>query len=53
MSLEPAVALVIGFVALGQAPGVLPVVGVAFVVAAGVGAERTGAREPAAVPAYA
>ena len=50
MSLEPAVALVIGFVALGQRPGVLPVVGVLFVVAAGVGAERTGAREPAAPP---
>lgn len=53
MSVEPAAALVIGFVALGQAPGVLPVIGVLFVVAAGVGAERTGAREPAAVPAYA
>ena len=51
MSLEPAVALVIGFVALGQKPGVLPVFGVLFVVAAGVGAERTGAREPAAAPA--
>ncbi len=53
MSLEPAVALVIGFVALSQTPGVLPVIGVLFVVAAGVGAERTGAREPTAVPAYA
>ena len=48
MSLEPAVALVIGFVALGQTPGLLPVIGVLFVVAAGVGAERTGAREPLA-----
>ena len=47
MSLEPAAALLIGFVALGQTPGLLPVLGVAFVVAAGVGAERTGAREPA------
>jgi len=46
MSVEPAVALVIGFVALGQTPGALPVLGVLFVVAAGVGAERTGAREP-------
>jgi inner membrane transporter RhtA len=53
MSLEPAVALVIGFLALGQSPGLLPVIGVGFVVVAGVGAERTGAREPAAVPAYA
>jgi inner membrane transporter RhtA len=53
MSLEPAVALVIGFALLGQTPGVLPVIGVLFVVAAGVGAERTGARAPNPVPAYA
>jgi inner membrane transporter RhtA len=53
MSLEPAVALVIGFVALGQTPGLLPVIGVLFVAAAGVGAERTGARKPATVPASA
>jgi inner membrane transporter RhtA len=53
MSLEPAVALVIGFLALGQTPSVLPVIGVLFVVAAGVGAERTGAREPARMPANA
>jgi inner membrane transporter RhtA len=52
MSLEPAVALAIGFVALGQKPGVLPVIGILFVVAAGVGAERTGAREPAPVAAF-
>jgi len=53
MSLEPAVALVIGFFALAQAPGVLPVIGVLFVVAAGVGAERTGARraEPQVIAA--
>jgi inner membrane transporter RhtA len=56
MSLEPAIALVIGFLVLGQAPGMWPVVGVAFVVAAGVGAERTGARaahrpEPQVEPA--
>ena len=44
MSLEPAIALVIGFVALHQVPGVGPIVGIAFVVAAGIGAERTGAR---------
>ncbi|MFI7586360.1 EamA family transporter [Spongisporangium articulatum] len=46
MSLEPAVALTIGFLVLGQEPGWLPVAGVAFVVAAGIGAERTGARTP-------
>ena len=44
MSLEPALALLIGLVVLGQAPGLLPVVGIAFVVVAGIGAERTGAR---------
>jgi inner membrane transporter RhtA len=44
MALEPAVALVIGLVALHQVPGPAPVVGVAFVVVAGIGAERTGAR---------
>lgn len=45
MSLEPAIALTIGFLVLHQAPGLWPVVGICFVVAAGVGAERTGSRE--------
>jgi inner membrane transporter RhtA len=44
MSLEPALALLIGLIVLGQAPGLLPVAGIAFVVVAGIGAERTGAR---------
>jgi inner membrane transporter RhtA len=44
MSLEPAIALGIGLLVLNQVPGLWPVVGVGFVVAAGVGAERTGAR---------
>jgi inner membrane transporter RhtA len=44
MSLEPAVALVVGLVALHQVPGPAAVAGIAFVVAAGVGAERTGRR---------
>ena len=44
MSLEPAIALVIGLLVLRQQPGLWPVVGIGFVVAAGVGAERTGAR---------
>jgi inner membrane transporter RhtA len=44
MSLEPAIATVIGLVALGQVPGLFPLVGIAFVVAAGLGAERTGSR---------
>ncbi|MBO0676217.1 EamA family transporter [Mycolicibacterium sp. S2-37] len=44
MSLEPAFALVIGFVVLDQVPGPAAVVGIVFVVAAGIGAARTGAR---------
>ena len=47
MSLEPAFALVIGLVALHQVPGWAPVVGIAFVVVAGIGAERTGGRDGA------
>jgi inner membrane transporter RhtA len=45
MSLEPAIALLIGLLALQQIPNVPAVVGVACVVIAGIGAERTGARE--------
>ena len=44
MCLEPAFALLIGLLLLGQVPGAAPFAGVAFVVAAGVGAEQTGAR---------
>lgn len=44
MSLEPAIALVIGLIALGQVPGAGPAAGVAFVVVAGIGAIRSGAR---------
>jgi inner membrane transporter RhtA len=44
MSIEPAFALLVGLTVLGQVPGLVAVCGVAFVVAAGVGAERTGAR---------
>jgi len=47
MALEPALALIIGFVALHQSPSTIAVVGVGLVVAAGIGAERTGARQPA------
>jgi len=43
MALEPAFALVIGIVALHQVPNLLAVLGIAFVVAAGIGVERTGA----------
>ncbi len=37
MSLEPAIAAAVGFVVLGQAPGLIALLGVALVVAAGVG----------------
>ena len=48
MALEPAIALVVGLVALRQVPSWSAVVGIGFVVAAGVGAERTGARRAVA-----
>jgi inner membrane transporter RhtA len=51
MCLEPAIALAAGLFLLGQVPGPLAIVGVAFVVAAGIGAERTGSRDPSA-PAH-
>jgi len=44
MSLEPAIALIVGLIALGQVPGGLPVAGLACVVVAGIGAERSGGR---------
>jgi inner membrane transporter RhtA len=50
MCLEPAFAVVIGLVLLGQVPGWAPLAGIAFVVAAGIGAERTGARPAAEAP---
>lgn len=51
MALEPAFALVIGFLVLAQVPNALSVAGIALVVAAGVGAERSGAREAPATAA--
>ncbi|MGE2714746.1 EamA family transporter [Mycolicibacterium litorale] len=44
MSLEPAFALVIGFVALHQVPGPAAVIGIVLVVTAGICAARGGAR---------
>jgi len=49
MCLEPALALVIGLVVLHQVPGPSAVVGICFVIAAGIGATRTGGR-PAPAP---
>lgn len=44
MCLEPAMALIIGLLALHQVPGIAAVIGIACVIIAGIGAERTGAR---------
>jgi inner membrane transporter RhtA len=44
MSLEPAVALIVGLVALDQMPRLAPVAGIVFVVVASIGAQRSGAR---------
>ncbi len=44
MAVEPAFAMVVGLVVLHQMPGPAGVVGICFVVAAGIGAARTGAR---------
>jgi inner membrane transporter RhtA len=46
MCLEPALALLAGLALLGQVPSPWALAGVALVVAAGLGAERTGARQP-------
>jgi inner membrane transporter RhtA len=51
MSLEPAIALTIGLIVLHQVPDAGAAVGVVLVVAAGIGAERTGTRERAGQPA--
>jgi inner membrane transporter RhtA len=50
MALEPALALLAGVLLLDQRPGPWSLVGVAFVVAAGIGAERTGARSAGGEP---
>jgi inner membrane transporter RhtA len=49
MSLEPALALLIGFVVVHQVPNSWAILGVGFVVAAGIGAARAGTRD-ASVP---
>lgn len=49
MSLEPAFALAVGLIVLHQVPGALAVLGICFVVVAGIGATRGGARTPAPV----
>lgn len=44
MALEPAIALIIGTIVLHQVPGAGQLVGIVFVVLAGIGAERIGHR---------
>ena len=44
MCMEPALALVVGLIVLKQVPGPSAVAGICFVVAAGIGATRTGTR---------
>jgi inner membrane transporter RhtA len=44
MALEPAFAMIVGLVVLDQIPGPAGIVGICFVVVAGIGAARTGAR---------
>ena len=46
MSLEPAFAVLVGLVVLDQVPNALAAVGIGFVVTAGIGAARSGARPP-------
>jgi inner membrane transporter RhtA len=50
MSLEPALAMVVGLVVLDQVPPPAAVLGIAVVVAAGVGAARSGSRGTPPVP---
>jgi inner membrane transporter RhtA len=49
MSLEPAFAMLVGFLVLSQAPGAAGLVGICLVVVAGIGAARSGARTPVLV----
>jgi inner membrane transporter RhtA len=51
MALEPGFAMLVGFVVLHQVPGPAGLVGIAMVVAAGIGAARSGARTVPPVPA--
>jgi inner membrane transporter RhtA len=46
MSLEPAIALLAGLLILGQIPNAAATAGILFVVIAGIGATRAGARAP-------
>ncbi|MEU0496210.1 EamA family transporter [Mycobacterium sp. NPDC006124] len=49
MSIEPAFAMLIGFLVLSQAPDGAGVIGICLVVVAGIGAARSGSRTPVLV----
>ncbi len=51
MALEPALAMIVGLLILHQVPATAGVVGICLVVAAGIGAARTGARSSPPIPA--
>lgn len=51
MALEPGFAMIVGLLILHQIPDVFGIVGICMVVAAGIGAARTGARSAPPVPA--
>lgn len=51
MALEPGFAMLVGFLVLSQVPGPAALVGIALVVAAGIGAARFGSRTVPPVPA--
>jgi inner membrane transporter RhtA len=51
MALEPAFAMIVGLIVLHQMPAGIGLVGISLVVAAGMGAARTGARTPPPLPA--
>lgn len=51
MALEPAIAMIVGLIVLRQMPSFAGVIGICFVVVAGMGAARSGARTPPPVPA--
>lgn len=51
MALEPGFAMVVGFVVLTQVPGPAALLGITLVVAAGIGAARSGSRTAPPVPA--
>ena len=52
MSLEPAFAMLVGFIVLSQAPGLAGLLGIGLVVVAGVGAARSGARSPSPIEGH-